>query len=598
MIKLLKKIFWSILTIIIAGILFCLLIFLFNKNKDKSDTQINIYTITTWNIEKTIEVYGNAELKKEDTLWFTIPWDVAEIYINEWDYVTKWQILASLDTENLDNDIRQAELSLDNAKINYQDLYNWGTDTQIIQAENSLEQSKSALKLAEQQLDELENNSNIDTVWNNNDTAIKSTALSIKDYITQWEKAVIALDKIFGVSSQYESENDAYENYISSKNKSYKRKTENMILQSYHLLDTLKNDYNHLDNSLDIDDKNRITNTLKSAEDFFEQLYDTCETAYQALENSETNETLTPAMIWTFESTISSYSTLAKSSLANIVSSTNTIKNLNSSNTNDLSIQAKKNEIENLRNTIRLQEQSLQDIRNWGTDSQKNIAANGVEQWEITVNKAKKWLESYQITAPFDWKIRKIDFELWDKISTTNPKYIYIENPDLIEISVLLDQIDIVQVAKWMPAEVEFDAYPWIIFYGSISDIDTKANISAWVVSYTVKINIEKWEYKIYGWMSANVKIILDRQTDIIKIPTTYIQHIWEKNYVTNKSGDLIEIELGISNWNMTEIIKGLNNWDQIVKEVSKETSGLFGWMSLEEVDQMHDETMMQNMNL
>jgi len=70
-----------------------------------------------------------------------------------------------------------------------------------------------------------------------------------------------------------------------------------MILQSYHLLDTLQNDYNHLDNSLDLNDKNRITNTLKSAEDFFEQLYDTCETAYQALENSETNEILTPAMI-------------------------------------------------------------------------------------------------------------------------------------------------------------------------------------------------------------------------------------------------------------------------------------------------------------
>lgn len=586
MIKILKKIFWFILTIIIAGILFCLLILLFNKNRDKSDMQINTYTVTKWDIEKTIEIYGNAELKKEDTLWFAMPWDVAEIYVNEWDYVTKWQILASLDTENLDNDIRQAELSLDNAKINYQDLYNWGTDTQILQAETTLEQSRSALRLAEQQLDELERNSDIDTVWNNNDTVLKSTALSIKDYITQWEKAVIALDKIFGVTSKYESENDTYENYISSKNNSYKRKTENMILQSYHLLDTLENNYNHLDNSLNIDDKNRITNTLKSAEDFFEQLYDTCETAYQALENSETNEILTPAMIWNFESTVSSYSTLAKSSLANIVSSTNTIKNLSSSNSNDLSIQAKKNEIENLRNTIRLQEQSLQDIRNWGTDSQKSIAANGVEQWEITVNKAKKWLESYQITAPFDWKIRKIDFELWDKISATSTKFIYIENPDLIEISVLLDQIDIVQVELDMPAEVEFDAYPWVIFQGTISDIDTKANISAWVVSYTVKINIDRWDYKILGWMTANVKIILDRKVDIIQVPTTYIQHIWEKNYVANSSGDLVEVEIWIWNDNMVEILSWLKLGDKITKEVSKTSTNTLS----EEMMDMHNE--------
>ena len=576
MIKILKKIFGFILTIIIAGILFCLIILLFNRNRDKSDMQINTYTVTKWDIEKTIEIYWNAELKKEDILWFSMPWDVAEIYVNEWDYVTKWQTLASLDTENLDNDIRQAELSLDNARINYQDLYNWGTDTQILQAETTIEQSRSALRLAEQQLDELQKNSDIDTVWNNNDTVLKSTSLSIKDYITQWEKAIIALDKIFGASSKYESENKTYENYISAKNTSYKRKTENMILQSYHLLDTLQNDYNHLDNSLDLNDKNRITNTLKSAEDFFEQLYDTCETAYQALENSETNEILTPAMIWTFESTVSSYSTLAKSSLANIVNSTNTIKNLSSSNNNDLAIQAKQNEIENLKSTIHLQEQTLQDIRNWGTDSQKSIASNTVEQWEITVNKAKKWLEAYQITAPFDWKIRKIDFELWDKISATNTKFIYIENPDLIEISVLLDQIDIVQVELGMPAEVEFDAYPWVIFPGTISDIDTKANISAWVVSYTVKINIDRWDYKILGWMTANVKIILDRKTDVIQIPTTYIQHIWEKNYVANGSGDLIEVQVWISNDNMIEITSGLEIWDKITKEISKtSTNGL-----------------------
>lgn len=538
--------------------------------------QINTYSVTKWDIEKIIEIYWNAELKKEDILWFSMPWDVAEIYVNEWDYVTKWQIFASLDTENLDNDIRQAELSLDNARINYQDLYNWGTDTQILQAETTIEQSRSALRLAEQQLDELQKNSDIDTVWNNNDTVLKSTSLSIKDYITQWEKAIIALDKIFGVTSKYESENDAYDNYISAKNTSYKRKTENMILQSYHLLDTLQNDYNHLDNSLDINDKNRITNTLKSAEDFFEQLYDTCETAYQALENSETNDVLTPAMIWNFESTVSSYSTLAKSSLANIVNSTNTIKNLSSSNNNDLAIQAKQNEIENLKSTIHLQEQTLQDIRNWGTDSQKSIASNTVEQWEITVNKAKKWLESYQITAPFDWKIRKIDFELWDKISATNTKFIYIENPDLIEISVLLDQIDIVQVELGMPAEIEFDAYPWVIFQGTISDIDTKANISAWVVSYTVKINIDRWDYKILGWMTANVKIILDRKTDVIQIPTTYIQHIWEKNYVANGSGDLIEVQVWISNDNMIEITSGLEIWDKITKEISKtSTNGL-----------------------
>jgi len=542
--------------------------------------------VSEWTIEDTIEVYGNAELKKEQSVTFELPGTVESIYVNEWDSVRKWQILASLDTENLDNDIRQAELSLENAQINYQDLKNWGTDTQILQAENALEQSRSALKLAEQQLDELEDSSSIDTVWNNNETVLKSTVLSIKDYINQWEKAVISLDKIFGVSDKYANENDVYEEYLSKKKTSYKSQTNRNISKAYDLLDDLKDAYDDLDKNVSLNDKSEILRALKIANNLFETLYDASEFAYDALENSEVNEVLTSAMIWNFESIVSNINTLARSSQSAILNSNNSINNLSSSNSNDLAIQAKKNEIENLKNSIRLQEQSLQDIKKWWTDSQKNIAANTVEQWEITVNKAKKWLESYQITAPFDWVVRKIDFEIWDKLYASNPKFIYIENPDLIEISVQLDQIDIVKISKWMPAEVEFDAYPWEIFYGEISDIDTKANISAWVVSYTVKVNIEKWDYTIYGWMTANVKIILERQTNVIQIPTTYIQEIWERNYVVSGSGDLVEVELWISNDSMVEIISWLEIGDEIVKEVSKISTNGLG----EDLMEMHDE--------
>ena len=590
--KILKKILWFLLTLIVAAILFCLLIFLFTRNKNKSDSQINVYTVGKWTIEDTIEVYGNAELKKEQSVTFELPGTVKSIYVNEWDSVRKGQILAVLDTESLDNDIRQAELSLQNAQINYQDLKNWGTNTQILQAENALEQSKSALKLTEQQLDELEDNSSIDTVWNNNETILKSTVLSIKDYITQWEKAIISLDKIFGASSKYAGENDTYEEYLSKKNTSYKRQTNRLITKSYNLLDDLKNSYDDLDRKVSLSDKTKILNTLKVANNLFETLYDASESAYDALENSEVNEILISAMIWNFESIVSNINTLARSSQSAILNSNNSINNLSSSNSNDLAIQAKKNEIENLKNSIRLQEQSLQDIKKWWTDSQKSIAANTVEQWKITVNKAKKWLESYQITAPFDWVIRKIDFEIWDKLYASNPKFIYIENPDLIEISVQLDQIDIVKVSEWMPAEIEFDAYPGQIFYGTISDIDTKANITAWVVSYTVKIHIEKWDYMILWWMTANVKIIIDRQENVLQVPSTYIQNIWEKDYVVNYSGELVEVELWLANDSMVEIVSGLNNWDQIIKEVSKDAKWLFDGMSLEEMDEMYDDSM------
>lgn len=563
-----KKILSRILSILIAFILFILLISLFSKNKNKSNDEISTYTVTIWDIKNTVDVYWNAKLVDEAKLHFNLPWEVADIFVNQWDTVKKWDILAILDTIDLDNQIAQAEISLENAKINYNTVRDWSTNTQILQAENSLAQSERSLQLAKEQYNELVRNSDIDSIGNSNSTALKSAMLSIKDLISQWEKAIVALDKIFGVSSKYASDNDSYEEYLSKKNIVYKRQTSRLISSCYNSLEDLQYEYYYIDDEPNINDKNNVIDSLKIAENLYECIYDATEYAYKACENSEINEYLTQTMISTFESTISSYWTLAKWSLNSILTTKNTISNLSSSNSTDLSIQAKEAEIETLENAIRLQKQILQDTKNWSTDNQKAIAQNWIKQSELVIANTKKWIENYQIIAPFDWKIRKIDFNIWDKIVATDNKFIYIENPDLVDISLLLDQVDIVQVEEWMLAEVEFDAYPGIIFHWVLWEIDTSANISAGVVSYTVKIRINKWDYKIYGWMSANVKIIKNQKKNVIQIPTSYVQTEWNKNYVLNLSWEKIEIKTWISDDLMVEIKSWLKKWDIIAKEI------------------------------
>jgi hypothetical protein len=54
------------------------------------------------------------------------------------------------------------------------------------------------------------------------------------------------LDKIFGVSSKYKDDNDAFEEFLSKKNISYKNQTNRLILKSYTLLDDLKDEYDDL----------------------------------------------------------------------------------------------------------------------------------------------------------------------------------------------------------------------------------------------------------------------------------------------------------------------------------------------------------------
>ncbi|MEI8091194.1 MAG: HlyD family efflux transporter periplasmic adaptor subunit [bacterium] len=88
------------------------------------------------------------------------------------------------------------------------------------------------------------------------------------------------------------------------------------------------------------------------------------------------------------------------------------------------------------------------------------IAQNGIRQKELALEQTKKDLEDLQIIAPFDGTLRKIDFKVGDKVTSSDEKYVYLENPNLVEVTVLLDQIDIVNVQPGMTVEVVLDSYP------------------------------------------------------------------------------------------------------------------------------------------
>jgi hypothetical protein len=44
--------------------------------------------------------------------------------------------------------------------------------------------------------------------------------------------------------------------------------------------------------------------------------------------------------------------------------------------------------------------------------------------------------------------VRKLDFQVGDNLTSDTEQYVYIENPDLLVVTVSLDQIDIVNVKE------------------------------------------------------------------------------------------------------------------------------------------------------
>lgn len=177
--------------------------------------------------------------------------------------------------------------------------------------------------------------------------------------------------------------------------------------------------------------------------------------------------------------------------------------------------------IQNAKNSLEYNKASLALLKAGATKEEIALAKNSIASGQISLQKIKEGIKKYQLEAPFDGVLRKIDFKLGDNIVTTSsatPEYLYIENPNLVEISVSVDQLDVVKLKLAQESKIVFDSFPRVTFTGAISDINSTPAVTSGVTTYSVKITMDKGKYPIFSGMSAKVNIINDSKQDTLII--------------------------------------------------------------------------------
>ena len=221
---------------------------------------------------------------------------------------------------------------------------------------------------------------------------------------------------------------------------------------------------------------------------------------------------------------------------------------------------AAENELTNLQNSLAVAEKELADLQRGETAERIAIAKNDVAQKELNLQKVKKNVEKYELVAPFDGILRKIDFLPGDNLLADDDKFAFLENPDLLEIKILLDQIDVVKIPDSARAEIIFDAHPEKIFAGKIDEIDQTPLEQSGVVSYETTINLNKNDEKIFSGMTAAVTIFLAEKNDVLLAPSLAVVARAGKNFLKKMVDGApreIEISTGISDGKNIEIISG-----------------------------------------
>ena len=157
-------------------------------------------------------------------------------------------------------------------------------------------------------------------------------------------------------------------------------------------------------------------------------------------------------------------------------------------------------------------------------------------------------------------------------------------NEDAFHINVNVDEIDIDQISVGQDVEVALDALSDTVLTGLISEISPTSASAGGVVTYLVTINIITDDgVTLRPGMSANASIVVEEIEDVLIVPNWAVRLDRETGnaFVLQKMADgtIAEtiVETGLRNEQFSEVLSGLQSGDVVVVTTEREAFSFFG---------------------
>ena len=194
--------------------------------------------------------------------------------------------------------------------------------------------------------------------------------------------------------------------------------------------------------------------------------------------------------------------------------------------------------------------------------------------------------KSPHIVAPFDGFITRVNVEGGDEVMT-DAVAVQLADPNKFEAAILVSEMDILQVEEGGEAWVQVDAISGLTLPATVTHISPTATIQSGVVNYSVKVEVGSLEemmqerqagrraaaltedYELREGLTVTVTIVVEERTDVLLVPNAAIASQAGRTYVQVVSPDDTTeqraIQTGISNWQFTEVTEGLAEGEQII---------------------------------
>ena len=216
---------------------------------------------------------------------------------------------------------------------------------------------------------------------------------------------------------------------------------------------------------------------------------------------------------------------------------------------------------------------ALDKLKSSPTPEELAIARAQVDQARAALARARLQLEEAVLVAPFAGTVASVDVSVGELASSAKPAIVLVDLSAL-HLDITVDEIDIGRIKVGQKATITLDAFPDVELKGRVTRIDPVGTVVQGVVTYGVRIEIEPTEVPIRPGMTANVDILVERREGVLMVPNRALRRDGKGKYVEVLTGGQRQrryVTTGLSNESFTEVVKGLEEGEQVIVSAPRE---------------------------
>lgn len=544
-----NRLWWLISVVIIALILGGYFFWSGDSSSANSSVQVEIVSSTKGDLRTSIESDGSIINPNIVDMSFLINGTLEKIFVEEGQKVEAGTEMATLDTRDLEFNLRSAKSSLQIAYANYRAKAAMLTDTQLKDLEVSLQSQEDDLKSITLGVDQ------------DLQQALDFGVVELETSFPSLETAIQTVDTILLVDMNYSDNSIVLSATHDSLGLNSAKNSYEIVRRS---LDSLQEEYISVENLED----SQISSYLKKTQILAQEIQDLVDQMVDVLRTATATSSVSQSKIDSIKSEINATNTKVLSEVTSLMS---TIQRIESAYLEQQSkIVSAENSISKLETQIETAVESVEE-KEVSKQTSLTVLSAQITQAKIKVEQAEYDLELATLSAPIAGEVITVNGNEGEAIKTestsSDTAFIQILSDSNFTTEVYVEEIDIAQIEKEQKVVITLDAIPDVELIGKVTFISSTATTSnSGVVTYLVRVEIiDDLGSPIKEGMTTYVEFLTQEAEDAVLVPSAAITKKGKKSIVILEDGSPREVEVGISDGSMTEIVSGLSVEENIL---------------------------------